>query len=268
MGTLVLLRTTTNVFALTDIEPPTTPTNLRISMTTPNSVSLSWNASTDNVAVAYYNVYKNGVISKQETTLTSTFYNLPAGSVVFNVKSVDTSNNQSGYSNSIFYLSRGTTGPTPTATPTLIPSGTQPTPSGTLPTNTPTPTFTPSPTMTPTNTPTPTFIPSPTMTPTNTPTPTPTPDQMGPSVLITYPINNAIVNKNSYIIIRANVSDISGVSKVMFYVNNVLKCTDTTSAYSCDWRVPTTKNATHTLKVVGYDTLGNTTTSSIQVRTN
>ena len=71
--------------------------------------------------------------------------------------------------------------PTPTATPTRTPTNT-PTPTATptrTPTNTPTPTATP--TRTPTNTPTPTA--TPTQTPTNTPTATPTPR--------TAPVNNS-----------------------------------------------------------------------------
>ncbi|GAB3146364.1 hypothetical protein GCM10027290_27970 [Micromonospora sonneratiae] len=39
-----------------DGEPPTTPTNLTVLTTAPHSVSLAWNPSTDNVAVAGYEV--------------------------------------------------------------------------------------------------------------------------------------------------------------------------------------------------------------------
>ncbi|SFM52169.1 YD repeat-containing protein [Paenibacillus sp. 1_12] len=42
-----------------DSEPPTAPTNLVVTSTTRNSVSLSWTASTDNVGVTGYDIYSN-----------------------------------------------------------------------------------------------------------------------------------------------------------------------------------------------------------------
>ncbi len=43
-----------------DTQPPTTPTGLRAQSVTANDVSLQWTASTDNVAVTGYTVYRNG----------------------------------------------------------------------------------------------------------------------------------------------------------------------------------------------------------------
>ena len=43
-----------------DWAPPTVPTGLSASAPTPNQVNLSWSASTDNVAVAGYTVYRGG----------------------------------------------------------------------------------------------------------------------------------------------------------------------------------------------------------------
>lgn len=45
-----------------DTQPPTVPTGLAPTSVTVSSVSLSWNASTDNVGVAGYTVYRNGVL--------------------------------------------------------------------------------------------------------------------------------------------------------------------------------------------------------------
>ena len=44
----------------TDTTPPTQPTNLRATAATTTSVTLAWNASTDNVAVASYDIYSAG----------------------------------------------------------------------------------------------------------------------------------------------------------------------------------------------------------------
>ena len=52
-----------------DTTPPTQPTNLVASLVTTNSLRLSWTASTDNVGISRYNVYKNG-IKITETTAT------------------------------------------------------------------------------------------------------------------------------------------------------------------------------------------------------
>lgn len=135
---VTIIGLTTNVFATEDTVPPTTPANLHISMTSPNSVSLSWNASTDDVGVEGYKIYKNGLIHTDTAELTHTFYNLPSGSHVFNVRAFDFAQNLSGYSNQVFYISVGMTGPTPTSTATPTPT----------PTNTPSPTLTPTPTLT------------------------------------------------------------------------------------------------------------------------
>jgi hypothetical protein len=52
--------TTGSTSACPDTTPPTTPTGLVQTGATPTSVSLAWNASTDNVGVAGYGVYLNG----------------------------------------------------------------------------------------------------------------------------------------------------------------------------------------------------------------
>ena len=44
-----------------DTQAPTAPSNLRVTATTSSSVSLAWNASTDNVGVTGYRLFQNGV---------------------------------------------------------------------------------------------------------------------------------------------------------------------------------------------------------------
>lgn len=52
----------TPTVATPDTTPPSVPTNLTATPTSPSSITLSWSASTDNVGVAGYKVYRNGVV--------------------------------------------------------------------------------------------------------------------------------------------------------------------------------------------------------------
>ncbi|WP_328891401.1 glycoside hydrolase family 48 protein [Streptomyces sp. NBC_00316] len=61
-----------------DTEPPTVPGGLTVTATTSNSASLSWSASTDNVAVTGYDVYRNGVLAGNATGRTFTDQGLAA----------------------------------------------------------------------------------------------------------------------------------------------------------------------------------------------
>lgn len=51
------------VGALPDDEPPTTPGSLTVTGHTDTSASLSWTAATDNVSVAGYDIYRDGVLT-------------------------------------------------------------------------------------------------------------------------------------------------------------------------------------------------------------
>ena len=90
-------------------------------------------------------------------------------------------------------------------------------------------------------------------------------DVIPPNISITNPINGSTVPKNSTVTITANASDISGINKVEFYVNGVLKCADTTSSYSCNWKVPPRKNVVYTVLAKAFDVAGNTNTSTVTV---
>src|SRR5882724_8720662 len=108
------------------------------------------------------------------------------------------------------------------------------------------------PTPTPTSTPTPTFTPTPTLTPTPIPTsiPTPTPTPLaGPRISILLPINNIKVNNNTFVSILADALSKKKITKVEFYVNNSLICTDKNSflLYTCNWKVPKEKGNTYQL---------------------
>ena len=88
--------------AVVDTQAPTVPTNLSSSNITSSSVSLSWSASTDNIGVAGYDVYRNGSLL---TTTTSTSYNVTVLSAsttyTFYVKAKDAAGNVSSASSTI-----------------------------------------------------------------------------------------------------------------------------------------------------------------------
>jgi hypothetical protein len=64
------------------------------------------------------------------------------------------------------------------------------------------------------------------------------------------------------ITLSANASDNVGVTKVEFYVDNVLKATSTSSPYQASIDSTTLSNSTHSLVAKAYDAAGNVGTSS------
>ncbi len=122
------------------------------------------------------------------------------------------------------------------------------------------------PTPTPTSTPAPTPTPTLTPTPTSTPTPTPIPvDRTSPTVTIVFPVVGVAVTPKSTVNIAATATDNVGVTKVEFYINNILTCADPSSPYSCAWKVPNPKNKTYVISAKAYDAAGNSSQSSISV---
>ncbi|MFX1532713.1 MAG: Ig-like domain-containing protein [Promethearchaeota archaeon] len=65
--------------------------------------------------------------------------------------------------------------------------------------------------------------------------------------------------------VTASASDDVGVDRVEFYVDDVLKATDTSSPYGCDWDTTSYSNGSHTLKAIAYDAAGNTDTDIVTV---
>lgn len=119
-------------------------------------------------------------------------------------------------------------------------------------------------------TPTPTFTPTPTPKPTATPTPTvtPIPDNTLPTVSITSPSNGTFVEKTSNVTISANAADNIGISKVLFYINDNLECTDTTSPYTCGFKATGRLGSTFNIKATAYDKSNNTSSANITVTSN
>ena len=60
----------------TDTQPPTAPSNLRLVSMSDVDVSIAWSASTDNVSVAGYDVYVDGVLDQTVTSTSADIYGL------------------------------------------------------------------------------------------------------------------------------------------------------------------------------------------------
>lgn len=95
-----------------------------------------------------------------------------------------------------------------------------------------------------------------------TPPPPPT-DTIPPLTSITSPANNSIVLRRSNIVITASGSDDVGLTKVDFYVNGLLMCSDPIDGYSCNWQVPNSPGKTYNLQTKAYDLAGNVGNSVI-----
>ncbi len=83
--------------APTDTQAPSTPTNLRSTGSTPASISIAWNGSTDNVGVTGYRVYNGTATAGNPTATSYTVTGLSCGtSYSLAVDSVDAAGNRSG----------------------------------------------------------------------------------------------------------------------------------------------------------------------------
>ncbi|GAA2964768.1 fibronectin type III domain-containing protein [Actinokineospora diospyrosa] len=82
-----------------DTEAPTAPGNLRATDTTQTSVTLAWDASTDNKGVTGYDVYQGATLAKSVTGTTATVDGLTADTAyTFTVKARDAAGNASAAS--------------------------------------------------------------------------------------------------------------------------------------------------------------------------
>jgi Glycosyl hydrolase family 12/Cellulose binding domain/Fibronectin type III domain len=101
-----------------DTTPPTAPANLAVTGTTDTSVSLSWSASTDNVGVTAYDVYRGttlaGTVSGSPPATSATVTGLSASTTYsFSVKARDAAGNTSAASNSVSATTQGSPPPPP-----------------------------------------------------------------------------------------------------------------------------------------------------------
>ena len=85
----------TTAGAKRDRRPPTVPTGLNVTSKTTSAVTLAWSASTDNVGVAGYGVYRNGTRIATATSTGYTVANLPCGLFTIGVDAYDAARNRS-----------------------------------------------------------------------------------------------------------------------------------------------------------------------------
>jgi len=107
-----------------DTQAPTAPANLTSPSKTATSVSLSWSASTDNVGVTGYRIYRGSTLAGtvSGSTLSYNVTGLTANTAyTFTVKAVDAAGNESAASNAVGVTTNTNTGPD-TQAPTA-PSG-------------------------------------------------------------------------------------------------------------------------------------------------
>ncbi|MDQ8012122.1 MAG: endonuclease [Flavobacterium nitrogenifigens] len=102
-----------------DTQAPSAPTSLASTSKTATSISLSWTASTDNVAVTGYDVYANNVLKTTVSSTTATITGLTASTAYsIYVKAKDAAGNASASSNTISVTTNS--GGTGTATDLLF----------------------------------------------------------------------------------------------------------------------------------------------------
>ena len=79
-----------------DTEAPSAPGDVRQAGSTTSSVTFAWNAATDNVGVAGYNLFRDGTLTGTTTQTTVTYNGLPCGrSLTFGVNAFDAAGNRS-----------------------------------------------------------------------------------------------------------------------------------------------------------------------------
>jgi bacillolysin len=101
-GNVSAASTTLSVTTLSDTQAPTAPTNLAASNIAQTSLTLSWTASTDNIGVTGYRVYKNSSLLTTVTSTTTSITGLtPSTTYQFYVTAIDAAGNVSAASSTI-----------------------------------------------------------------------------------------------------------------------------------------------------------------------
>jgi chitodextrinase len=95
----------------TDTQAPTAPANLTAPSKTDTSVSLSWSASTDNVGVTGYDIYRGTTLAGSSSTTSYTVTGLSASTAyTFSVRARDAAGNTSAASASVSVTTSASTG--------------------------------------------------------------------------------------------------------------------------------------------------------------
>lgn len=74
-----------------------------------------------------------------------------------------------------------------------------------------------------------------------------------------------MVAKGTSLVIAADAADNVAMSKVEFYIDANLKCSDSLPRYECRWNVPGKSNVQYKITAKAYDTSGNIDTHFIYV---
>ena len=282
------------VFQPADTTPPAVPTGLTATAVSTSRINLQWNASTDNVGVAGYKIFRNGTQIATSTVTTYANTGLVAGTAyTYTVSAYDAAGNNSEQSQpataitqSVFGFSlsnggnisvvRGLAGSS-VITATLV-SGTAASvtftlaglPAGATASFNPTacvPACTSILTITTSAT---TPIATRTITITGTGGPAKTTTQLSlivsadttpPAVSLTAPAAGTTVATS--VPVSATAADNVAVSGVQFAVDGVALGSKITAApYSISWDTTATSNGAHTLTAIATDTSGNSATSA------
>ena len=92
--------TTRDFILVPDSAPPTTPTNLTATVIGPNQINLSWTASTDNIGIVGYRVYRNGSLAATSSTTSYSDTGVSSGDTFsYQVTAYDYADNESTRSN-------------------------------------------------------------------------------------------------------------------------------------------------------------------------
>ena len=100
-----------------DVTPPTTPGDLRVTATTPSSVSLAWNRSSDRWGFGYQVLMDGEVVGSTGDLAFRQRHVTPGTTHVFAVRARDTSGNLSEDSNSVTVTFEASSDRTPPTTP-------------------------------------------------------------------------------------------------------------------------------------------------------
>jgi len=217
-----------------DTTPPSAPTPLHATPSS-NRVTVTWHASTDNVEVAGYRLYRDGALLETTTSPSYVDYAVTAGtSYSYRVEAFDAAGNSST-SETV----DATVPPPPDPAPQPEPD---PQPTGTTPTDPPPPSGDP-----------PVLIVDP---------PMPPADTVRPNVRITAPGKRARVRRRA--LVRARASDNSGVVRTEIWVDGKLRKSANRSVVT--WRLRGARRGRHLIVVRAYDAAGNRGRASVRVR--
>ncbi len=90
------------------------------------------------------------------------------------------------------------------------------------------------------------------------------PDTTAPTVIVTSPVNGSKITAAN-VTMAANANDNIKVTKVEFYLDNVLQGADAAAPYSFKWNTKKTSAGAHTITAKAYDAAGNTASNSVTI---